>query len=82
MGADCVVFLPPAFNYMSCLGQGCKPIQVQAFVSQPSIKAFNKAIFNWLARGDKTQLYTLFITPLIQNFTYEFRAIVTHYCFG
>ena len=76
MRPEPIVAMPPFFNDRPCLAQGREPFQVQAFVSQFAVEAFNVRVLNWFSRFDKEQLDPILIGPSIQHMTGELRPII------
>ena len=46
---------------------------VEAFVAQPTVEAFNKAVLNWLTGGDVVLFYLLFLLP--SNIAFDVNSV-------
>ena len=76
MGPHVVVILTPQLEFLPDISQRKEYLYVQTFVSQPAIERFYIAVFNWSARPDEIQLYTVLISPCFHRATVKFCAIV------
>src|SRR5574344_657371 len=72
-----VVVLPPTGNNFSCLGQGFKPVLVEAFVPELAIEALNVGVLRWLARLNEDVLNSSCLHPCHKSSTCEFRPVVS-----
>ena len=71
-----VVILTPQLEFLPDISQRKEYLYVQTFVSQPAIERFYIAVFNWSARPDEIQLYTVLISPCFHRATVKFRTVV------
>ena len=49
----------PSSQTFPCLAQRVKPLDIQAFVSQPSIETFNEPVLYRAAGADEAKLHTM-----------------------
>ena len=76
MGSLLVVFLAPVLDDLSGMTHRQEPVLVQTLVSEPSVKAFNKAVLGWLAGLDEVDMNTVCISPFIHELAGKLRPIV------
>lgn len=76
MGTVLIIVQAPGFDdYSSCL-EGTELVDVQALVSQPPIKGFNKGVFDRFARANEVQFDSMPVGPIFQRSRLEFRAMI------
>lgn len=71
-----VKLVSPSANLPACMPQVSKPLSVQAFVSEPAVKAFDVGVLNWFAGLDMNQLNTLVDAPGQEVSRGQFAAVV------
>jgi len=54
-------------------------VLIQTFIPKAAIETLNKSILRWLTRLDKSQLYTMLKSPLIECAAGKFRALIGFY---
>ncbi|KAF0180278.1 MAG: hypothetical protein FD164_1815, partial [Nitrospirae bacterium] len=74
-----IVIKPPLFNDSASMFHAHKPVLIQAFISKPSVGAFNIRIIDRLARANEVQLHSSGIGPFVQSITYELRTMINDY---
>lgn len=77
-----VVVLTPRSNQDTSLRQTRKPLVIETFVPEASVKAFDKSILCGFACLNQLDLHAMHASPLIQGFTREFRALICADGFG
>ena len=68
--------MTPRLKFISNFCEAEEQIHVQAFVSQASIEAFYKAVFDRSPRTDEVQLHSSLIGPGIHGAAAKLRAII------
>ena len=76
MRSDFVIIPTPVLDGVPGMFQTYKPIDVQAFIPQPAIEAFNEGVLDRLAWANEVQFDASLVSPLIQRLTSKFRTIV------
>src|SRR5579884_4328423 len=71
-----VVIDSPLFDGFPGIVQRQEPVQVQAFLAELAVEAFNIAILHRPSRRDEGQLDLIVVSPLGERFRCELSAIV------
>ena len=71
-----VVVLAPALELVTHVGEREEHLHVQALIAQPSVKGFDIAVLDRLARPDEVEVYAVLICPHIHGLACELGAIV------
>ena len=76
MRADRIVILLPLPDDLPGMIKTQKPVNVQAFVSEPAVKAFDVGVVDRLTRAIEYQFDSMTMRPCIKCFADEFRAVI------
>jgi hypothetical protein len=71
-----IIVQPPRFDNRSGFIKRPELVDVQALISQPSIKGFNEGVFDWFAWANEIQFDAVPIRPVFQCARLEFRAVI------
>src|SRR5262249_43348382 len=82
MRSSGVVILLPLGDDLSGMRQAPEPVEVETFVAESPVEAFDMSILGWLARFDKIEGDLVGIGPGIQGLASKLRSIVDQNAFG
>jgi len=82
VGPVLVVIDPPVLDDPFSLGQCGEPVQIQAFLAETAIEAFDVSILGRLAGVDEIELHAVIIGPSIQSPAPELRAVINRQNIG
>jgi hypothetical protein len=71
-----VVILPPFFDFPLCIVKAGEPVGIQAFISQPPVKAFHVRILHRLTWLNELQSHPTFFAPGGQSSTAKLRLVI------
>ena len=76
MRTKVVIVLPPGLKFNPHIVEGEKQADVQAFVPEPPVEAFDESVFNWPAGADKVEFDPRSIGPCVDGSAAKLRTIV------
>lgn len=71
-----VVFPPPAFDVELGVGEGDKPVGIEALVAHAAVEALDEAVLYRLAGLDEAEVDAAVSGPRIEGATAEFTPVV------
>jgi hypothetical protein len=71
-----IVVIPPFGELCLRFLQGDEPLDVEGFVAEPAIEAFDEPVLNWPSWADEAQLYARFYRPHLHGAPGEHAAII------
>lgn len=77
MRANHIVLVFPSADYLPCLLEIVKPVQIKTFIPEFSIETFNETILHGFSRINKHMLYMLPMSPCIEGITGKFGTIIS-----
>ena len=76
MGLGRVVALSPTFNRASRIGEGKKPMLIQAFVPHASVERFDESVVHRFPRPTEDELHVVVMRPSIERLALKLRPVV------
>ena len=76
MGPSAVVAEAPPLNGALRIGEGEKPVLVQALVPEPAVERLDEGVVHGLARTTELELHAVLMGPGVERLAPELRSIV------